>query len=410
MGPIIATQLTDQSVRYWRLTIAGLDMTGVGSAYRYRVRRQSIALEENGPGGVSALHFTIADPLLQCTLVEGDPVEFWDITLDRPNFLGFLQNVAVVKTAVGRELEITCIGIEALLDWMVMTPLTIPAGTETTAAFQACYYNATGVGWSIRAFGSSAGTDIFGTQEAPIQMTGVGFGLGYDVVFTGGESLRQALIDVGAAHIVGNLSNDPTPAPTIDFYSGLRVHYMATTSVPNHFVMVQSIDMDDLLVEDTMVPTPGRLQSNGVDLNLDFGGVVRGVYIIGANAAGSGLVSDGTGIPGPVHSLADDSSTTADIRNRLGASYLAQFSESARITTRFLPIEPTWLVSKNVRPGSVVRFYPDGQTWQEQTLYSVLSIRKTWPVDDLENWSVGVGGFAPSAVRASRRRTRDVRS
>lgn len=410
MGPLIATQLTDRSVRYWRLNIAGLDMTGVGSAYRYAVRRQSIVVEENGPGGVSSMHFTIADPLLQCTLVEGDPVEFWDITLDRPNFLGFLQSVNVVSTAVGRELEITCIGIEALLDWMVMTPLTIPAGTDGSAAYQSCYYNATGVGWSIRAFGSGIGTDIFGTQEAPLQRTGLGLGLGYDVVFEGGESLRQAMTAVGAAWVVGNLSNDPIVGVTIDFYSGLRSHYPSSTSVPNHFVLTQSLDMDNLLVEDTMSPTAGRLQSGGVDLALDFGGVVRGVYITGANAAGSGLVSDGTGIPGPVHSLSDDSSTSVDIRNHLGASYLAQFSESARIGTRFMPIDPTWLSTKNVRPGSLTRFYPDGQTWQEQTLYSVLSIRKTWPVEDLENWTVGVGGFAPSFVSSNRRQTRSARS
>lgn len=409
VAAVIATQLTDHAVRYKYLKIGGTDVLNKysGSAYGYSVRRETIDLTEEGPGGVSSLHFTIADPLVQVTLVDGQDVEFWDITRNRPLFLGFIQTFEINPTAVGREIAVTCIGIECLLDWLIVPNLTILAGTRLSAAIQSAYYNSSGMGWPLRAFTQPYGSEDYGHQDTPIAAITDG-SLQYDVVFEG-QSLRQACTDLIVASDTW-VTGAAGGYVTIDFYSGLRLMNGNAAGVEGILTMSPQADMDSMSIFDGAAASYPYLTSDNVKFRLDSGGVVRGVYVKGANAAGSGLVSDGTGIPGPIQYISDDTSTTAAIRNAIALDYLGGFSQATRATEAFSPIPTANLDAFNYRPGSYVFKHVDSQVMGATTIFSLFRIHKRFDAYDMEHWTVDYGGNAPSALKQTRRLTRSTRS
>ncbi len=413
---LIATQLTDRTTRYKRLNIGGgpdVLSQPSGSAYRFAVKQDSIEVDEQGPGGVSSMHFTIADPYLEMTLQEMADVEFWDITNNRPIFRGFLTGFEIEPTAVGRDIVCTCTGIEALLDWMLVPSLTIPAGTRLDDVIQALAANATGIGWPLRAFAVNSVSvptgGVASSQSNPVSSYGTSLtaaSLANDLVLDG-QSLREACLLAIQGSQTWN-GGDVGGYVSIDFYSGFRFHkgYPSTGTGIN--LIEPATDYATFELENTVAST--RNVSEAVGFAFDSGAVVRGVYIKSTTAAGSGLVPDGSGIPGPIAYISDDTSTTAAIRNTIGIAYLAQFSQSVRASASFTPMDATLLAANNYRPGSYFDFYADAQTISTTTRFSLFSIRKTYPAGAYENWVVTFGGFAASAPRQTRRLTRAVRS
>lgn len=97
------------------------------------------------------------------------------------------------------------------------------------------------------------------------------------------------------------------------------------------------------------------------------GDVVRAVYVKGGiprttgyDPIGSGLVSDGSGIPGPVAYITDDTSTTDAIRDAIGRDYLGAQSQSVRASAAFAPVDTNTLAD-NIRAGSYFWAMADGQ-------------------------------------------------
>jgi hypothetical protein len=406
---VIATQLTDRAVRYKRLNIGGTDYLNdyfVGGT-QYGIARESISLTEEGPDGVSSLAFSIWDPLVQVVIASNDWVEFWDITRDRPLFSGFLQSFEVEPVGPSRWVHVECVGIEVLLDWMVVPALTIPTGTEIAAAFQSCVANATGVGWLIRA-GSSPDTARvpYSTQALPVASV-PNASLQSDIVLEG-ESLRNALEKCGGAAETSAITYQATAISgflfTIDFYSGLRAIPTYDSSGVN--VPYPPTDYATLAFTDTLA---GTYATHDLSIKVEASGVVHAVYVKGANAAGSGLVSDGSGLPGPVSFISDDTSNTADKRNIIAGDYLYTFAEQFRGSATLAPIT-TAQQAGNYHPGGLVSFGIDAQVFGTAASFTIMSIRKTFVGGDRENWVIAFGGYAPSAVKQIRRLTRDTRN
>lgn len=409
---LIATQLTDRGARARRLNIGGLDvLKPYGSTWttQYHVPIESIALTEEGAGAVSSLTFDIEDPRIELPLAEGSDVEFWDITNDRPLFAGFLQAFTPRPDGVNRTIGIRSVGIEVLLDWMLVPALTIPAGTDQVAAIQSIVANATGVGWPVRAFAFwsiGTGYSAVSSQAFPIAV-GTDYTLDYDLVLDG-DSVRGAIAKVFTSSVSasgppkGSLATNGGLV-TIDYYGGLRV--IPTYLSGGLTAVYLPADYDDLDISNT---SSGARAVAGLDMTIDASGIVRAVYVKGGNAAGSGLVSDGSGIPGPVSTISDATSLDGTKRNNIAGDYLLEFSQSPRGQAPLF-MSPADLAS-NYRPGGTVTFAADGQTFNDETTFVIASIRKTFLGNGNQNWTVSFGGHKPSAMKQLRRLTRDVRS
>ncbi len=402
---ILATRPAS-TARAYRLTIDGQDFLNPTVTTGYGIDKTSIRLTEAGPPNVSSLSFTINDPAVQAAFQEAAVVEFWDITRDRPLFLGFMQGFSIRPTAIGRVIEVDCIGIEVLLDWMVVPSLTVPAMTEVRAAIQACVANATGIGWTIRA-AAGVGTEAASSQALPLGTPSSGSPTvtEYDVVIAG-MSLRDAI----SACIVACANPYATGGDVldavfwIDFYSGLRFAEVFTTAANSLAIPPQDL-VATLSIENLM---SGTIAAHSLDFATNSAGVPHAVYVTGGNAAGTGLVSDGSGIIGMVAQLSDDTILTTAQRDIVGLSYLSEFGTSLRGSMSLDPISAAMLAI-TYRPVSRISFLVDAQVFGETTTYNIDSIDKTF-ADLREGWTIHYGGAEPSAIKQIRRLTRDVRS
>lgn len=409
---VIATQLTDQSVVTDRLTLDGLDFLDRGGAFGVPI--ESIRVVEEGPGGVSSMSFTINDPLVEATFASNAWVEFWDVTHDRPRFAGMVQSFEIIPTAVGRTIEVECQGIEAALDWMMVPYLQIFAGTHLAAGVQAIIANATGVGIPLRAFTQPSGSEDYGSQAYPIAGIFPGFpATEYEIIIEG-QSVREAVGMLIAA--CNTWYTGGGAYLSIDFYSGVRLYNgNGPNSVysPGILTASPSSDMDDMY----LLPGHAEWTSTMTRFLVNPGGIFRAVYIKGGIARttgydpiGSGLVSDGSGIPGPVAYITDDSSVTDTIRDAIGRDYLGAQSQSVRASATYAPMNSDTLTTDNIRPGSHFWAMADSQVMGADTRFMLFSITKTFRPGGFEDWTVSFGGFAPSAVKQTRRLTRDTRS
>jgi hypothetical protein len=394
---VIATQLTSTTAYPYALYLGSLNVIAGTGGNAPSVPFDTIDLTEIGPGGASALSFTIQDPQGQVPIPPAAMnVQLWDLTNNLPMFNGFVQDKNLRPfPPLGRYIDVTAIGIEALLDWMIVPSLTIVSGTATNTAIQSCYANATGVGFPLRVTSSVSDN---GTQANPIGDLGGGAGPGtatqLDVVLAG-ETLREAIrkvIDVSTIAGVGfGFKTASTGVATVDFWGGLRV--FDPTAGPSDYA---ALAFDDSAV--------GLIHTGPLNHEIDDTGVIRQVYVKGGNAAGTGLLSDGSGIPGPVNLLDDSTILTSTARDAAGYAYLADKHGAERGEAGMDTVRPT----TNIRAGSLVTI-GDTLIGQPGNAYPIASIHKTF-TDTLQNWEVAYGGLRPSAMRHLRRLTRYVRS
>lgn len=407
---IVATQLTDRGARSKRLNIGGVDyLKPYGAAWsaRYSVPIETISLSEEGPGGVSSLTFSIEDPAIQATIALGDEVEYWDIANDVPLFRGFLQSLTIRPEGTLRYLDIVCIGVEAVLDWMLVPSLIVPAGTQMATAVQMLVANATGIGFHLRAFSNPPGSETpFSSQAQPVAGYSPGFPTTQYDVAVDGASLRSACAEVIAA--CDSWVDGLGAVVTVDFYGGLRLLPTFRGTGAEEGIITTYTPSDYSIPTFENEAASGSSKTTGLRFTLDPVSVIRAVYIVGGNAAGSGLVSDGSGVVGPVSFINEPTSTTAAIRNAIAAAYLSQFSQSIRGT--FTVEATTTFQTANVHPGGTWFFAADPQVFGALIGLTVMSIRKTFQGGDVETWDVAVGGFAGSASSQLRRLTRTTRS
>ena len=410
---LVATALTDGTARTKRLNIGGVDVLTPysGSVTRYGVDVESIDLVEAGPDAVSSLSFTISDPYVEVRFADDAVVEFWDITNDRPLFLGFIQGMKIIPTAVGRTIQVTCIGVEALLDWMLVPTDLITfnakgnpiaqykSGAWLVAVIQGLIGNATGVGFALRTYASTTTPDLYGNQAYPVAGFGAGIpALQDDLDVTAGTSLRSAIAE---AISTSNLSSGFV---SVDFYGGVRFYGGSLSADTGIRTIVEHTDYDSLTVKNT---SAGPNQPSSFSFDVDVTGVARAVYILGDNPSGTGLVASGSGKPGPVAFIEDDTVKSVQRRDRLARLYLEQFSQTVRGEIGWTAFANA---ADNYRPGSNIVIGPDAQVLSEVVTFSILTIRKQFRLGGAEDWTISFGGAQPSMVRSLRRLTRKTRS
>jgi len=406
MHAAVLATLPDTSARAYTLTVGGSDMNVTGqSPAAYKVPIESIQITEEGPGGVSGMDFDIWDPDREVVLTEMARVEFWDVTNSLPLFAGFVQSWGV-SGIIGRTLAVHCIGIEAVLDWMLIpAEMTFADGSRTNAAIQALYANATGIGVPLRAFTTDTGTLASGNQALPIGDLDLISG-GYahivgPITVTATSTLRDAITFV-MENSETSVNDRLIGAVTVDFWTGLRVWLREGVIFGTSYGPIPPSDYIDLTVADN--PSGAFLAATQLDHDTDAAGVPRGVFIQGGNAAGTGLVSDGTGIPGPIASLSDSLILTAAARDRAGTAYLADKGLAIRGSFTLENFAST----TNRRAGSPLTLSSTaaGLAGFQST---IVSISKRF-IAARQTWTVAYGGLRPSAIRQLRRFTRAVRS
>lgn len=393
VAAIVATALTDRSVRSKTLTLDGLDLVlrpgTTGNSYGVPI--ETVHVLEAGPGGVSTMEFTVEDPNIEIILDEGQRVNFWDVTRDAPIFSGFVQSWRFVP-AVGRLIEVRCVGLDVLLDWMIIPTLTVPINTRLDTAAQMCVNAALGLGVPLNA---TVAAGVFqGNQANPIgDQSNL---MSYDVVVDG-KTLREALQDVINSPPIGFSTN--RSIYWIDFYGGLRLFY-------DFQLGFKPVDYNDLAV------TTSAAGVNQWEINLEFdaASVGHAVYVVGANPAGTGLVTDGTGLPGPIAILSDSNSTSATSRDLIGGGYLLEHSAVARGTARRTAMTPLVGAGSNVRAGGRVYVQDPNSDAPTQQGYRIMSIEKTFQPGAREDWTVAYGGHRKSVLRQTRHLTRSTLS
>jgi hypothetical protein len=391
MHAAVLATLPDTSARAYTLTVGGDDLNVTGqNGTAYLVPIDTIRVEEEGPGGISGMDFGVWDPNREVTITEGARVEFWDITNSLPLFTGFVQSWGM-SGIVGRTHDVHCIGIEVVLDWMVLlSDMTFAALSDTAAALQALVANSSGIGISLRAL---SGTSNDGDQAEPLGDLGFVISshkgvLLNAVTVTAGTTLREAIRQVTDEN-VDNVAGvkgvgDAVPKVTVDFWYGLR----AWGSQPNDYV--------DLTVVDTV---GAGIAATVLDHEMDAAGVPHAVLVIGTGA-GSGYVGDGSGIAGPTAVINDSTITTSAKRDSVALAYLSEHGTATRGSLTIENLTPT----TNIRPGSRV-IITNTVVGLTAAPFVIASITKSF-VANVQTWTIAYGGFRPSQVRQNRSRTR----
>lgn len=377
------------------LYVGGVDVLlapGTGGN-RAGVLIDSIVVVESGPAGISSIDFVIQDPERVVNIARGDEVRYHDIARNKPIFLGMVQFAGRRPRSVGRSLVVKGIGIDVLLDWQTVPALTIPAGTEIGPAVQSIYAAATGLGRPLQVFASSLGNGE-GSRGIGDLSGGAPATLAADVVLAG-ESLREAIrktlaVTIGPGVAFGQPAGAVSGWCYVDMEAMLRVLFIGGAPAGH-----ATLTLNDTVAGPIRAVEPYYAE--------DYAGVAAGVFVTGGNAAGTGLVMRGDGVPGPIASLSDSSILTTAARDAAGQSYLANNPTAVRSEARLEDVD--W--STNIRPVSPV-VITDAQLGLTSYTTWISAITKTY-APGAESWALELGGRRPSVARQVRRLTASAR-
>ncbi|HET7029962.1 MAG TPA: hypothetical protein VFI34_05590, partial [Candidatus Limnocylindrales bacterium] len=308
------------------LWIAGVDVVLEPGAPGNRpgVPIESVALDQTLQG-VSSLTFQYEDPLSTGYVpADDDPVLFWDLERDYPLFGGFVTDTVVIPFATGRIVSVRCTGRARVLDGAKLTAsVALAAGLDAQDAILAVVAAAAGIG-GLQAAGS--GTTFSDVTRGVAQLQDVALatlGLAYELTIPAGVSVRGAIDTIArATTIISGWAGATLPqiAATVDDLGHLRI--LDTTQVGYGYADVRTLSVD---------PTPVRDGSTeNLEHERDAAGTVRGVFIQGANAAGTGLALDGSGREGAIAVISDGTIDTAAKLADAQAHYLGQFATTVR--------------------------------------------------------------------------------
>ena len=384
------------------LTIDGLDVLKLPgqSGNSYGTDPTSVQMTEAGSGTVSSLSFEITDPAAQVTLAVGQFVRFWDITLDVPIFTGWIESFRARRLGIGRKIRVSCIGIEALLDWMYVPAMTIPANTEFTAGFQLLVAAAGGIGYAMNVNAPPGGG--ISTRDTPV---GIGFGIPNtftDTCVIAAGTLRQALQTWGDSLITlfgPAVSSTQRWGFTVDFYGGLRIWKYQIDAIPG----VGWSDAGTI----TLSSAGGAAQGfpADTDYGVDGSGISHSVYVSGSGG-GSGFVSDGSGQIGKTAALTDANSTNVDKRLSIGAGAVGGAFASANGSV--VSEGGTSLgtpASQRRAAASFLSLRDDQSGITAATRFWITSIDKTWAASGEERWVIKFGAAVARGSQYLRRLT-----
>lgn len=274
---------------------------------------ESVVLTESAGdlgGAASTLVFTLEDPLDQLTAPKvGEYVYLVDTLRAEQLFGGFILKQPVTELATGRSWAITCIGMERLLDWATLpADLTLRGASVGPMAWAAIVQSiAAATSWPFDGIRYTApspagvGSDAFPVGDADAILAA-------DVTLTAGSSFRKALDDALNAAIV---ADDLVVTLTIRPNGALRTFGL----LPSDPAGTGTDYLGTMVV--SAGTTAGTLWAADFKHGIDGGQLVRAVYVTGAAAASTGLVRDGTGLPGVV---ATTTTLGTDLQSKLDAA------------------------------------------------------------------------------------------
>lgn len=398
---IIAAALTDHSAHPYGLFLGGVDVLkqpGGG----YGVSLDTITVDEASVTAVSAMSFTIDDPARAVTVTDAMPVSYWDLALNIPLFAGYVDrwDLSPDFGGQGQSIAVSCTGAEAILDWAVITAdVTYASGMSLQSAIQSVVVAASGAG-ALRAFSGTAFQES--NQATPIAGFTVSAPLTYAVALTAGTSLRECLRLLCVAAVVvidtGHFSGVLIWWASVDFWHGLRV-----TEFPGISSSAVADDWARLDISDTYA---GAQVASDLNLTTE-GATVRGVFIKGLNAAGTGYLNDGTGLAGAIAYVSDPTIDTAAKLASAQTAYLAQYAQSERGSFQLVSVLSSSLNSEasQVRAGSGAHIVDASVGATGGKRRPIYEIEKTFEDGGRETWTVHFGAPKASLSRAARRLT-----
>lgn len=384
--PLLAWNLSSSPSRDLVLTVAGQAVSASASiGNSYGIELPDLSVEEAGPGQVSSLETRILDPAGELTLALGSWMRLEDRLSNGVLFAGWLESFHSEPFGVGRSIALTGIGIEALLDWVYVPAMTIPAGTEPAAALQSIA--SAGVGWNGTpvTWATNPATGLC-SAATPVGPNTVGATFSAAVAIPAG-SLRKAIARCMDAVLADVFQGDPRyiHRATIDFYGGLRVWVESGDANP---AIVSITDYDPITLS-----TAGPFRPSSTSHGVSSSGMARGVFVSGSGA-GTGFVGDGTGIPGPTAQVSDASSTTAARLLGIGRSYLASQGITAEGSTVWdTPVDQSVgnPSSNQLRAGGFLQLTEASAGIVGQLKAPITSIRKSFSANGEQQWRIAYG-------------------
>jgi hypothetical protein len=312
LAPAIAASLAPLTTRPWALYVGNLDVIKEPvTSPRYAVPQDSIKLQTAFWDNVGSLSFSIDDPSLVFDTTSVQPgleVRFTEyragVTYEW--FVGYITGVEWV-TGFGeqaRTINVTCAGIEVLLDWVVtVADLTYPALSHFDDVFQGCIANTTGLPGGLRAFAEDRTVipDCYQTDaDRPI---GTAFSTlnATPTTIPAGTSLRQC-----ARYALGTVY--PDVHTTIDVYRGVRTKILRAVGAgyaPDTTGDPWPLYTTHYNETPGSITIPNGTTKQASNMRIEYSGL-SGVRTVSVTDPGflTQPLSDGTGLAGPAAVIA----------------------------------------------------------------------------------------------------------
>ena len=398
LAPAIAASLNaGLTARRKGLYLDGLDVLKQGTA---QVNPASLKLTMAGAGQVSRLVFTLRDPDKLLTPREGQWVRFVDFASDQPLFVGWVENIRYDVLGIGRSYEISCVGAEAVLDWMYVPSMTFAAFGPTVAdAAQSLCAAATAIGAPLNVASLSTSGSKIANPVAGVLMA---FQASSAITSPAG-SLRRALeYTVNAMFATGY--GDPETARTVamsvtvDRWWGLRIWAPRAVGTSG---IVTAGGFGDHSTFDINTATPGQRPSTP-SIGYSQTDTPRGVYVRGSGV--SALVTDGTGIPGRIASITDPGTTAAQVQ----AAGIAWLARQGPLLTGSFVLEGFGLGGPSVQLDALSPvLYTDTVLGLSGVSTYITSLTIVWSPSDETTWDISFGATLVSAAAYLRSLTQD---
>jgi len=350
-----------------------------------RIPVESIEVIEAGPGNVSSMRFTMEpnpgslDRLQVVSLDTG--------TTANRLFYGYITNLRYLVYGAGNlRVEVTCAGVEILLDWLVHSGVTILAATNFQNAVNqivAAKSGAIGVGMSTARTGDV--TNTIGDFVRP--------DLGTTPFLTGGVNwvvpqgtLRQRIEQL---HLKSSFFNGVGFEGfglnlTIDWQINLRAWENEAALMPS--------DWTKLEIENDPSPSGGTFVGENFEVAYDYAAVPDRVYVIGTGVAG---FVGATTFPRIENVLNAPEILTANERDMAGENYLDAREAPDRWEFDITDFTPP---STTIHAGGLCDIVDSsGGTTSD---HRIAEIRKTFHGTGRQDWHVTLGRPSASMTRA----------
>jgi hypothetical protein len=408
---VIAAALTTAGAHPFSLFVDSLDVIKDAGINGIGTPIESIEVTEAGPGGVSSMTFTIEDPIKGVSIADGATVVLQNNTADACLFRGFVESWESAPDfgGQGRSLSVTAVGIETLLDWLIVPDDWHPPGGALNAMPEAIQSAATSAGFAGNANTSGSAAPAESSAAFPITgYTRVGTDVGASnnlgtapLAGSHGVSLRQAiaaLIAYQIAHDTGEPFGGFTAVQdqlvTVDFYGRLRAWRDLDGIIPT--------DYTNLTINDAYA---GPIVADTLRYRREPGQLVHQVQVSdGAVTPTIQTVSDGTGLAYPQAVVSDATLTTSDARRFAGRQIIGRAQANVyRGDFRLLDFTP----AETIHAGSYVAF-TDAAVGLAGQSFRIMEIKKTFNGSGRQNWQITFGSLAPRVTNLMRKLTRNI--